>query len=89
MRLLNLGVQLLAGLAGLGSVLASPVLQNGIEPRGHGHQKDLIVYSVKTVEVIVEEYVFTETEYLYEVTCHWDKWKKKCNYKVFCTSTVI
>lgn len=83
MRLLNFGIQLLAGLVGLGSVLGSPVLHNEIEPRRHGHQKDVIVYTVKTVEVIIEEYVITETEYLYEVTCHWDKFKKKCDYMVF------
>jgi hypothetical protein len=73
----------LAGLVGLGSVLGSPVLHNGIEPRGQGRQKDIVVYTVETVEVIVEEYIITETEYLYEVTCHWNKLKKKCNYKVF------
>ena len=80
MRFLNLGIQLLAGLTGLGSVFASPVLKNDIERR-RGHEKRDDQYTTNTVQVIAQNYISTATDFLYEVTCQWDS-GNNCDYNV-------
>jgi hypothetical protein len=56
------------------TVLAVPV--DNILPRGGP------IYDKTTKAIIVQTYIVTETEYLYEVKCDWDKWHKTCDYKV-------
>jgi hypothetical protein len=51
-------------------------------PRPTPPHKKPVIYDVTTKIIIVTVYVVTETEYLYEVKCHYDKWKKTCDYRV-------
>jgi hypothetical protein len=62
-------------LAAVTSVFAAPV-NNALDARGGP------VYDVTTKVIVVTVYVVTETEYLYEVKCDYDKWKKTCDHKV-------
>jgi uncharacterized membrane protein len=67
---------LAALLAAVTAVFAAPVY-NALEARGG------TVYDVTSKVIVVTVYVVTETEYLYEAKCDYDKWKKTCDYKVF------
>jgi hypothetical protein len=51
-------------------------IENDLSPRGYP------VYDKTTKVILVTTYIVTETEYLYEVKCDWDKWHKTCDYKV-------
>ena len=62
-------------LAAVTSVFAAPV-NNALDARGGP------VYDVTTKVIVVTVYVVTETEFLYEVKCDYDKWKKTCDHKV-------
>jgi hypothetical protein len=60
------------------AIFAAPVPENvDLEARGDG-----VVYDVTTKIIIVTVYIVTETEFLYEVKCDYDKWKKTCDHKV-------
>ena len=60
------------------AIFAVPTRENAdLAARGDG-----VVYDVTTKIIIVTVYIVTETEYLYEVKCDYDKWKKTCDYKV-------
>jgi len=66
------------------AIFAVPVPENvDLEARGDG-----VVYDVTTKIIIVTVYIVTETEFLYEVKCDYDKWKKTCDYKVHLISLV-
>jgi len=75
MKLLSL---LTAFLFAVAAIFAAPVGESeGLAPRG-----DTPVYDVTTQVIIVTVYIVTETEYLYEVMCDYDKWQITCDYEV-------
>jgi len=60
------------------AIFAAPTPENvDLAARGDG-----VVYDVTTKVIIVTIYIVTETEYLYQVKCDYDKWKKRCDHKV-------
>jgi hypothetical protein len=69
--------QLVALLAAATGIFAAPVHHDALEARG-----GKVVYDVTTKVIVVTVYVVTETEFLYEVRCDYDKWKKNCDHKV-------